>query len=318
MPMQLNKIKTIENKEAATLKTKGLKKDYSGYIFILPATIFILVFSILPIFMTLIYSFTKYNIIQPMKFIGITNYEKLFRDPYVLASVKNTIVFTLLTVPVQTILAMMIAVFITTRRKTIWTTFVKSTLFIPVISSMILVGTLWRIMYDPQVGIINQFINIFGIPPVNWLGTKRTALLSIAIVGIWKNVGYFMVIYIAAIMDIPIMLYEASRVDGANAWQQFWKITFPMLKPITFLVITLGTIWSFQVFSLVYTMTGGGPGTSTVTLVSSIYNAAFREYKMGYACAMAMLLFVIIITVSVILHKVVSDKSVNNLTVGGI
>ena len=285
-----------------------MKKDYSGYLYILPATLFIFLFSIIPIGMSLFYSFNKFNIIQPMEWLGLDNYRNMFKDPYVVASLKNTVSYALIVVPMTTILSMMVAALITSRSRNIWNGFVKSTLFIPVISSMILVGTLWRIMYNPQVGLINQFLNLFRIDSVNWLGSKNLALVSICIVGIWKNVGYFMVIYIAAIMDIPRELYEAGRVDGASGIQQFRHITLPMLKPINFLVVILGTIWSFQVFDLVYTMTGGGPGTSTVTLVSTIYNAAFREYKMGYACAVAMLLFAIILVISFLQQRLLGRK----------
>ncbi|MFQ7002867.1 MAG: carbohydrate ABC transporter permease [Ruthenibacterium lactatiformans] len=145
---------------------------------------------------------------------------------------------------------------------------------------------------------VNSIIHAFGLPSVNWLGGKLTSMLSVCIVSVWKNVGYFLVIYFAGIMDIPRSLYEAAEVDGANAFQRFFKITLPGLSSVTFLVVTLGTIWSFQVFDLVYTMTGGGPGTSTVTLVLTTYNAAFKEYNMGYASAVAMLMFVFVLAVS--------------------
>ena len=135
---------------------------------------------------------------------------------------------------------------------------------------------------------------------MNWLGSTKTSLLSICIVAVWKNVGYFLVIYYAGIMGIQKDLYEAARVDGATPMQQFTKITLPVLKPITYLVVTLGIIWSFQVFDLAYLMTGGGPGHSSVTLVMGIYNAAFKQYKMGYACAMAMFLLLMIIIINVV------------------
>ena len=288
-----------------------LNRDFYGYIYILPATVFILLFAVIPIGMAFVYSFNSYNIIQPMTFVGIDNYTRLFSDPYMLAAIRNTFVYTLITVPVQTFLAMAAAALITSRSRSPWIGFVKSTMFIPVISSMVLVGTLWSIMYNPQGGLINQFLGLFGVAGPNWLGSKNTALLSVCIVGIWKNVGYFLVIYIAAIMDIPRSLFEAARVDGANGMQQFWWITLPSLKPITFLVVILGTIWSFQVFDMVYTMTGGGPGTSTITMVYQIYNTAFRNYDMGYACAMAILLFVIIVAVSVLQQKLLAGKKEN-------
>lgn len=151
-------------------------------------------------------------------------------------------------------------------------------------------------------------MNFFHIPSVNWLGSTSTALLSICIVAVWKNVGYFLVIYYAGIMGISKELYDAARVDGATPMQLFFKITIPMLKPITYLVVTLGIIWSFQVFDLSYLMTGGGPGHSSVTLVMGIYNSAFKQYRIGYACAEAMFLLVIILVINVIENLFFKDK----------
>lgn len=289
--------------------SKSLRKDYSGYIYILPATLLILAFSILPIAMSTYYSFTKFNVIQAPQWIGVKNYTSLFKDPYMKAAIRNTLMYTVMEVPLTTIISMMIAALITSRRRTRFTGFVKSTMFIPVISSMILVGTLWRIIYNPQMGLLNQLLNLFGVESVNWLGEKKLALPAVTVVGIWKNVGYFMVIYIAGIMDIPRDLYEAAAIDGASGWQQFRFITLPMLKNITFLVVIMCTIWSFQVFDLVYTMTGGGPGRSTITLVYIIYNSAFRDYNMGYACAMAMFLFAIIIVISIAQQAVLRERN---------
>ena len=213
------------------------------------------------------------------------------------ASLKNTVVFTVITVPLQTAGSLVLAAVIAELFHNKFGNFVKSSLFVPVIASAILVGTLWFTLLSPR-GVVNSIIHAFGLPSVNWLGGKLTSMLSVCIVSVWKNVGYFLVIYFAGIMDIPRSLYEAAEVDGANAFQRFFKITLPGLSSVTFLVVTLGTIWSFQVFDLVYTMTGGGPGTSTVTLVLTTYNAAFKEYNMGYASAVAMLMFVFVLAVS--------------------
>ena len=178
--------------------------------------------------------------------------------------------------------------------------FLRSVMFIPVIASAVTAGTIWRIILNTEGGLLNNILNFFHLDSVNWLGSTKTALISICIVAVWKNVGYFLVIYYAGIMGISKDLYEAAKVDGATSIQQFFKITLPMLKPITYLVVTLGIIWSFQVFDLAYLMTGGGPGRATVTLVMGIYNAAFKQYKMGYACAMAMLLLLIVVIINVI------------------
>lgn len=184
----------------------------------------------------------------------------------------------------------------------------RSLMFIPVIASAVTAGTIWRIILNTDGGLLNSILNFLHIDSVNWLGSTKTALISICIVAIWKNVGYFLVIYYAGIMGISRDLYEAAKVDGATSIQQFFKITMPMLKPITYLVVTLGIIWSFQVFDLSYLMTGGGPGRSTVTLVMGIYNAAFKQYKMGYACAMAMLLLAIILVINLIENLFFKEK----------
>ena len=273
------------------------KEAAQGFLYILPSLVLILVFSVVPILMSLYFSFTKYNVLQPPQWTGLDNYIRLFRDPYVRASLKNTVVFTVITVPLQTAGSLVLAAVIAELFHNKFGNFVKSSLFVPVIASAILVGTLWFTLLSPR-GVVNSIIHAFGLPSVNWLGGKLTSMLSVCIVSVWKNVGYFLVIYFAGIMDIPRSLYEAAEVDGANAFQRFFKITLPGLSSVTFLVVTLGTIWSFQVFDLVYTMTGGGQGTSTVTLVLTTYNAAFKEYNMGYASAVAMLMFVFVLAVS--------------------
>ena len=273
------------------------KEAAQGFLYILPSLVLILVFSVVPILMSLYFSFTKYNVLQPPQWTGLDNYIRLFRDPYVRASLKNTVVFTVITVPLQTAGSLVLAAVIAELFHNKFGNFVKSSLFVPVIASAILVGTLWFTLLSPR-GVVNSIIHAFGLPSVNWLGGKLTSMLSVCIVSVWKNVGYFLVIYFAGIMDIPRSLYEAAEVDGANAFQRFFKITLPGLSSVTFLVVTLGTIWSFQVFDLVYTMTGGGPCTSTVTLVLTTYNAAFKEYNMGYASAVAMLMFVFVLAVS--------------------
>jgi len=257
-------------------------------------------FCIIPIFMSGYFSFTSYNIMTPPKFVGLENYEKVFQDGYVADAAKNTLLYVLMTVPAQTILSLVFAAFLAYKMQNKTGGFLRSVMFIPVIASAVTAGTIWRIILNTEGGLLNNILNFFHLDSVNWLGSTKTALISICIVAVWKNVGYFLVIYYAGIMGISKDLYEAAKVDGATSIQQFFKITLPMLKPITYLVVTLGIIWSFQVFDLAYLMTGGGPGRATVTLVMGIYNAAFKQYKMGYACAMAMLLLLIVVIINVI------------------
>lgn len=280
--------------------SRKTKEAVQGVIYILPSFVLILIFCIVPIFMSGFFSFTDYNIMNAPEFVGLDNYKKMLQDSYVRDAAKNTLLYVVMTVPVQTFLALTLAAFLAEKMRNKTGGFLRSVMFIPVIASAVTAGTIWRIILNTDGGFLNNILNFFHISSVNWLGSTQTSLLSICIVAVWKNVGYFLVIYYAGIMGIQKELYEAAKVDGATSIQQFTKITLPILKPITYLVVTLGIIWSFQVFDLAYLMTGGGPGHSSVTLVMGIYNAAFKQYKMGYACAMAMFLLIMIIIINVI------------------
>lgn len=271
-----------------------------GGLYILPSFVLIIVFAVVPIFMSGYFSFTSYNVMNPPKWIGLSNYIQAFNDSYVTDSLKNTILYVVLTVPFQTIASLVFAAFLADRMRTKFGGFIRSSMFIPVIASAITAGAVWRIILATDGGIMNIILGLLHLPLPNWLGSSATALISVGIVAVWKNVGYFLVIYYAGIMGISKELIEAAEVDGATTLQKFVNITVPMLKPITYMVLTLGVIWSFQVFDLVYVMTGGGPGRSTITLVMTIYNSAFKDYKMGYASAVAMLLLIIILLVNYI------------------
>ena len=278
--------------------SRKVKNDIWGWIFIFPSFLTLIVFIVIPILRSFYYSLTDYSVLAEPVFCGIKNYVSAFKDAFVQASLKNTFVYVLVTVPLQTIISMAIAAVIAMKFQNKYGRLIKACLFIPVISSSVLVGTLFTLLFDTDKGIINSVLSVFGIGAVNWLGQSSTALLTVCIASIWKNVGYFLVIFYAGLMDIPVSYYEAAEVDGASKIQQFISITLPCLKPITYLVVTLGIIWSFQAFDMVYAMTQGGPGKSTYTLVYTIYNAAFREYRMGYACAVALILFVFILIVN--------------------
>ncbi|MFI3201279.1 MAG: sugar ABC transporter permease [Eubacteriales bacterium] len=287
---------------------KRLKQDLIGWGYILPSFIVLITFIIAPIFMSVYFSFTDYNGINAPKFTGISNYTKMLNDQYIMISIKNTIYYTFITVPLQTIVSLGLAAIIASKFRNKFGEWVKSSLFVPVISSAILVGTLWTLLLSTDNGVINNILGMFRIPNINWLGQRSTALLSVCIVAIWKNVGYFLVIFYAGLMNVPASYYEAADVDGATKIQQFLHITLPCVKPITYLVVTLGVIWSFQVFDVVYAMTQGGPGSATTTLVYTIYNAAFREYRMGYASAVAVLLVSLILLCNVIQKQLFKEK----------
>jgi multiple sugar transport system permease protein len=249
--------------------------------------------------MDVYYSFTKYNIIQKPQWIGVANYIQLFKDIYFRASLKNTVIYTLITVPLNTVLSLALAAVIAEWFQNKFGRFIKSALFVPVIASAILVGTMWTLMLNTR-GPVNAILKLFHIEPISFLGRTATALPSVAAVAVWKSVGYYLVICYAGIMDIPRSLYEAAKVDGASVVQRFFFITLPSLSTVIYLIVTLGIIWSFQVFDLAFIMTNGGPGQSSQTLVLTIYQAAFKENRMGYATAIALVMLCLVLVVTVI------------------
>lgn len=280
-----------------------------GALYILPSLVLIFTFSVIPIGMAIYYSFTKYNLVGTPEWIGLENYIKLASNSYLHAALRNTVTYVCITVPCQTIFALVIAAFLGDRLQNRYGGFLRSVMFIPVIASLIASATVWRVLYNANGGLINQFLALFGVAPVNWLGNKATALPAVAAVAIWKNTGYFLVIYYAGIMNISTEIREAAIVDGANGWQRFFRITIPILKPITYMVITLGIIWSFQVFDLVFKMTGGGPGRSTYTVAYVIYTYAFQDKRIGYACALAVCLLIVILVIHAVQNLFFKEKS---------
>lgn len=276
------------------------KQAMIGIAYIAPSFILMTIFNVIPIFVSLYLAFCKYNAVGSPEWIGLENFQKLFSNKVIGTAFVNTLKYVVMTVPLQTIFAVLIAAFIAERLKNRYGSFLRSVIFIPVIISLIASATVWSIMYDTNGGLINQFLEMLGFDSVNFLGSKKTALASVAAVAVWKSTGYYMVMYYAGIMNISVEVREAAIVDGANAAQRFFGITLPILKPITYMVVTLGIIGSFQVFDLVYKMTGGGPGRSTYTVVYMIYTYAFQDRRMGYACALAILLLVVILFIHLV------------------
>ena len=272
------------------------KQALIGAGYIAPSFILMMIFNVTPIFLSAYFSFTKYNMASPPVWIGLENYAKLFGNRVLSEALSNTVKYVLITVPAQTILSLLIAVFIAENMKNRYGSFMRSVIFIPVIVSLIASAT----VYQPKGGIINQFLNFLGLDSVNFLGKKANALPSVAAVAIWKGTGYYMVIYYAGVMNVPADVREAAIVDGATPIQRFWYITLPILKPITYMIVTLGIIGSFQVFDLVYKMTGGGPGRSTYTVAYVIYTFAFQDKNYGYASAVAICLLIVILLIHLI------------------
>ncbi|AEI43766.1 carbohydrate ABC transporter permease [Paenibacillus mucilaginosus] len=272
------------------------REALTGWLFLGPELLGILVLYVFPVFFSLYLSLCDWNLvggISAMKFVGLDNYAELFRDAKVGAALRNNLVYTLLTVPLGMFLALLLSVVI--HSKVYLQSYFKVAFFIPYISSIIAVGAVWSALYHPSLGPINQFLMSIGIgqPPM-WLADPNYSLISIAIIAVWAGIGYQIVIYLAGLSGIPDELYEAAEIDGASKLQQFRRITLPLLGPTnSFLFITL-LMGSFKVFDLVAFLTGGGPNNASTVIVYRIYEEGFQNFRMGYASAISWLLFAIV------------------------
>lgn len=271
-----------------------------GYLFIAPALVHLLVFVLIPLAFSAYLSFTDWRgpNLQSAPFIGFENYEFLLGDRLFWAAMKNTLAFTALFVPLSMVVSLAVAVVMNQKLRGVW--LFRTLFFMPVISSWVAVSIIWITLLDPQAGILNYILEQFGIAPVNWLGDPTSALFAIVLIATWKGLGFQMVIWLAGLQAIPQELQEAAAIDGATRWQSFWRITLPLLAPTTFFLAITGVIGSFQVFSPVYVITGGGPRGSTDVVVYHIYTRAFEAYDMGYAAAQAWVLFAVILVATLI------------------
>ena len=285
-------------KNAAVPKRKFKKEWLKGYLFILPNFVGFLIFMGIPIIMGLIISFTNYDGFKTFDFVGLSNYIKMFKDEYFQVSFVNNLIYTGVTVPCTILIALLLAVALNVGIKG---TGLFRTMFFPNISSMVAVGIVWSMIFHPTRGPLNLFLYNIGVTnPPQWLVSSKTALLSVMIVAVWKQAGYYMVMILAGLQSIPKQLYEAAEIDGANGLKRFFHITLPMLSPTMFMVTILSLISSFQVFDLISIMTEGGPGRATNVLVYRIYQEGFKYLNFGYASAMAYFLFLIILIITLI------------------
>lgn len=289
------------------LKKQYNRFDPAAYLMIAPGYLIYFIFIMIPVFIGIYYSFTNYAFYGKVKFIGLSNYLHLFKDTVFIKSIANTAVYTVFTVIPQMVLGLFIANTLNKsfRSKSIW----RSLIYLPNITSMVAVSMIWLWIYNPATGFLNLLLRSMGFGGVNWLFNPHTAMPSIIIVGIWKVVGYNMIIYLAGLQAVPKSLYEVAQIDGAGSIQQFFHITVPMIKPTTFFLLVMNTIQSFQVFEQVSIMTKGGPLNTTTTIVHQIYSRAFLDFKMGYASSMAVVLLAVIASATFLNFKFGGDNS---------
>lgn len=277
---------------------KKYYKNYIPYLFLLPAAVILGVFFFIPFFQTIFLSFQDYssNIYNP-QFIGLQNYFKLFHSPIFYKVMFNTFMYLVLAVPVLVILPLFLAILLNNKIRGI--TLYKILIYLPVIVSIVVAAIAFKWLYA-QEGILNYALSMINIQPVGWLTDTRFSLVAVTLVTIWKGIGYYMMIYLAGLMSVPKELYEACEIDGASSWQKHLTVTIPHIMPTIALVSTISAISAMKVFAEIYVMTKGGPLNSSKTIVYYIYERAFENLDLGYASAMAVVLLIIVMILSLI------------------
>jgi multiple sugar transport system permease protein len=296
----------LDSKEASTM-TVASKSRFTlrretiyAWLFILPSLIGFLAFFAVPSVRGLLMSFTNWDLLRPAKYIGFDNYTRLLADPEFLHALRVTGYYVLLNIPLQTVIALGMAVMMDRFAKGTW---IRGILVLPWLLPNVIVAMLWLWMLDPLLGYVNQIIMLFGFERQPFFGDPSSAMPTVAGVNIWRHAGYTAILFYAGLQTIPKDVYEAAAIDGANEREMFWGITIPLLRPVTVFVLVTSIIGSFQVFDTIAITTKGGPVDATRVIYWYIYEYAFERFKMGYASTIAVALFLILITVTVIQMK---------------
>ena len=270
-------------------KRRKFLSTIAPYGYVMPISLILLTFVVGSVVISLAFSFTKYNLLQDPEFIQFDNYKRMLTDPKMHMAVANTLKVMVMVVPLQVVLSVLFAVLVASRKHTLIGKICKAAIFIPVISSNAVVGTVWKTM-----------LALFGIDTGMLLGSSTTAIVTVAMIMVWKSFGYYMVLNLSTLMSIPDSYYEAAKVDGGGRLQRLIYITLPLMKPAIIMDVFLSVVSSLQSFDLIYTMTGGGPANSTTTMVLYAYNLTFKTGKAGYAMAVSNVLFLVVLAVMIL------------------
>lgn len=288
-----------------------MKTPKTIYLFFIPGFILYSIFFIIPTVSALFYSFTDWDgLSSAFQFVGIDNYVRAFTgDTVFRRTVGNNLKFMLFVVVFQTLIALVFAMIVIKNTKT--NVFLRALYFFPTILSSVSVAFIWTFIYDPSLGILNQFLEMAGLGFLaqNWLGNSNIAIYSLAVTQVWFHAGQMLIIFVAGLQAIPKDLYEVAQIEGANKWQTFRQVTWPLLAPSATIVVAYTTIQSFKAFDLVFAMTGGGPNNSTQIIATYIFDVAFRSYQFGYASSISVIFMVIIAFITFLQFKALrSDR----------
>jgi ABC-type sugar transport system permease subunit len=282
-----------------------LKKRLLPYAMVSPYLVHLALFVLFPVVFTVVLTFHKWNIIAPMEFVGVDNYLHLFQDRLFWKSIGNTLHFLIIHIPLQIVGALVLAYFL--NQKLVLRAFFRASFFLPVVISGVVVTILWQQLFGLETGLLNRLLTTFGLGRVEWLSNPNVAMVSIAVMATWKNIGLYVILFLVGLQTVPRSYYEAAEVEGASNWQQFRYITLPAINPTIFMVVILSTIGGFSLFIEPYIMTDGGPLNNTLSAMLYIYKQAFGYYHMGYSATLG-LFFAILIMAVVALQKVFIEK----------
>jgi multiple sugar transport system permease protein len=269
----------------------------TGYLFILPAMIGFVTFVLLPVLRGMYISLTNWNLLRDADFVGLENYQALANDPAFWNALRTTALYVIYNIPFQTVIGLFLAVAMDRLTKSM---FVRGALILPYLLSNVIAAMIWLWLLDPLLGMVNAVMGVFGIPHQAFIGSPDLALPTVAFINIWRHMGLTAILFYAGLQGIPKSVYEAATIDGSSEWTTFWRITLPLLRPVTVFVLVTSIIGSFQIYDTIAVATNGGPMEVTRVIVFYIYDNAFKFFKMGYATAMSMVLFAILIVFSLV------------------
>jgi multiple sugar transport system permease protein len=294
----------LRSRAASPVRRRGaLKRPWVGLLFVLPMLVLFLLFRFLPAIGAFLLSLTDYRISGKWDFIALDNYTRLFKDGVFREALLVTFTYTVIFVPLTVLLSLGTAVLL---HQVVWRRgFFRGVFFLPYVTSIVLAAVIWKWIYDAQDGLLNTVLGLVSIGPIDFLAQSNTVLPSIAVTSAWKGFGYSMLILLAGLQAVPKSYLEAAMIDGASTWQRFRYVTLPQLRPVLFFVLVIETIGSFQVFDAMYVMTGGGPVRSSYSLVYFLYDSGFKYFDFGYASAIGLVLFVIVLIVSLVQRRLV-------------
>lgn len=303
--------RTVPKKRSGRAPTgPGRRRQRAGMLMVAPALLHASLWIGLPVLASVVLAFTKYDVLTAPQFVGLDNFRDMLDDAVFRKSIVNTVVYTFFTVPFGMALGLLVALALHTGLKA--RGIFRTAVFIPQVTATVAIALVWLWIYNPGNGLLNTLLSFLGIEGPAWLSSTSWAMPSVILVGVWQGIGMKMLIYLAALQSLPKELYEAASVDGASKVRQFFSITLPLLKPATFFVLITSMISAFQSFDQIYILTDGGPGNSTTMMTFEIYKSAFREFRIGYASAQSLVLFVLLMGFTLVNRRIMGGTRGHN------